>query len=98
MTSDELAVRRVSADRELLVEGAEEDEGEHEELDGEDDEDVVDVETGVAVVEGEEAVHGELRAEVVVFAREHLLSHSRSNLGLEVEDGAEAQVATLSAL
>jgi hypothetical protein len=56
------------------------------------------VETGVTVVEGEEPVHGELRAEVVVLSRKHLLSHSRSNLGLEVEDRSETEISTLSAL
>lgn len=98
LSSDKLPVARVLADRKLLVERAEEDEGEHEELDGEDDEDVVDVESRVAVVEGEEAVHGELGAEVVVLAREHLLSHSRPDLRLEVEDGTKSEISTLTAL
>jgi hypothetical protein len=77
LTSDELTVTRVSTDRELLVESSEVNEGVHEELNREDDEDVVDVETGVTVVEGEETIHGELSTEVVVFTREHLFSHSR---------------------
>ena len=56
------------------------------------------MEARVAVVEGEEAVHRELRAEVVVLAREHLLAHAGADLGLEVEDGAEAEVAAFAAL
>ena len=56
------------------------------------------MEARVAVVEGEEAVHRELRAEVVILAREHLLAHAGADLGLEVEDGAKAEVAAFAAL
>lgn len=72
--------------------------GDDKDLDGGDDEDVVDVESRVAVVECEEAVHGQLRAEVVVLSREHLLAHTGSDLGLEVQDRAETHVSSLSAL
>jgi hypothetical protein len=82
----------------LLVERAKVDEGVHEELNGEDDEDVVDVETRVTVVEGEEAVHRELGAEVVVLAGEHLLTHTGRDLGREIEDSTETEITTLSAL
>lgn len=37
-------------------------------------------------------------AEVVVLATEQLFTHTGSNLGLEVENGAEAEVTTLAAL
>ena len=56
------------------------------------------METGVAIVEREEPVDGELRAEVVVLATEHLLTHTGTELGLEVEDGAETEITTLSTL
>lgn len=52
----------------------------------------------VAVVESQEAIHRELGAEVVVLAREHLLAHAGADLGLEVEDRAEAEVTALAAL
>ena len=70
----------------------------HEDLDGIDNQNVVDVETGVAVVEREEAVDGELRAEVVVLATEHLLAHTRADLRREVQNSAEAEVTTLATL
>lgn len=56
------------------------------------------MEARVTVVEGEEAVHRELGAEVVVLSREHLLAHAGADLGLEVEDRSEAEVSSLSAL
>ncbi len=61
-----------------------------------DDEHVVDVETRVAVIERQETVNGDLGAEVVVLATEHLLAHTSSDLSLEVEDGAKAKVATFA--
>ena len=69
-----------------------------EDLDRQDDKHVVDVETGVAVVERQEAIDGQLRAEVVVLATEHLLTHTGADLGLEVQDGAKTEVASLSTL
>ena len=48
------------------------------------------METRVTVVEGKESIHGELGSEVVVLSRKHLLSHSGSDLGLEVEDRSES--------
>ena len=56
------------------------------------------METGVTVVEGEEPVHRELGAEVVVLSRQHLLAHAGSNLGLEVENRPESEISSLSAL
>lgn len=56
------------------------------------------MEPGVAVAEREEAVDGQLRAEVVVLAAEHLLAHARADLSLEVQNRAEAEVAPLAAL
>ena len=67
-------------------------------MDGVDNQDVVDVETGVTIVERQETVDGELRAEVVVLATEHLLTHTRSELGLEVQNRSETEITTLSAL
>lgn len=59
---------------------------------------VVDVETRVTIVEREEAVHGELSAEVVVFATKHLLAHACADLGLEIENRAETEVTAFSTL
>ena len=69
-----------------------------EELYRQDDEHVVNVETGVTVVERQETVDGELRAEVVVLATEHLFTHAGADFGLEVEDRAKTEVAPLAAL
>ena len=60
--------------------------------------DVVDVETGVAIVEGQESVDRELSAEVVVLATEHLLAHTRADLGLEIENRPEPEITTFAAL
>lgn len=98
LTADELTVTRVATDRELLVERSEVHKRVHEELHRENDEDVVDVESRVTVVEREESIHRELRAEVVVLAREHLLSHTGRDLGLEVENRSETEVTTFAAL
>lgn len=56
------------------------------------------MESRVTVVEGEESIHGELSSEVVVLSREHLLSHSGSDLGLEVENRSESEISSLSTL
>ena len=69
-----------------------------EDLDRQNDEHVVDVEPRVAVVERQETVDGELRAEVVVLATEHLLAHTRADLRREVQDRAKAEVSALAAL
>lgn len=98
LASSELTIGSVSTNGEFLVEGTEVDEGEHEELNRGEDENVVDVESGVAVVEGKETIHGELGTEVVVLSREHLFSHSRSNLGLEIENRSESEITTFTAL
>ena len=63
--------------------------GHHEDLDRVNDEDVVHVEARMRVVEREEAVDGELGAEVVVLATEHLLTHTGAKLRLEVQDRTE---------
>lgn len=72
--------------------------GEHEHLNRVDDQDIVDVETRVSIVEGQEAIDGELRAKVVALPTEHLLTHTGTNLTLEVEDRAEAKITALSTL
>ena len=56
------------------------------------------METGVAVVERKEPIDGELGAKVVVLPTEHLLTHTRAELRLEVEDGAETEITTLATL
>lgn len=56
------------------------------------------METGVAVVESQEAVDGELRTEVIVLATGHLFTHARADFGLKVKDRAKAEVVALAAL
>jgi hypothetical protein len=72
--------------------------GDDKDLDGNDNKNVIDVETRVTVVEREEPVHRELGAQVVVLAGEHLFAHARADFGLEVENRAESKVTTLSTL
>ena len=87
----------LAADR-LMTQYADVNAAKHEELDREHNEHVVQVETGMGVVEGQETIEGELSSEVVVLAREHLFTHTSSDLGGEVENGAETQITTLAAL
>ena len=56
------------------------------------------METRMAIVERQEPVDGQLSAEVVVLATEHLLAHACADLRLEVESRATAEIATLPAL
>jgi hypothetical protein len=70
----------------------------HEPLNRVDDEDIVDVEARMSVVERQEPVERELRAEVVVLAAEHLLAHSHSDLRLEVEDSPKTEITALATL
>ncbi|RUP24345.1 hypothetical protein BC936DRAFT_138933 [Jimgerdemannia flammicorona] len=50
------------------------------------------------VVEGQEPVQRKLRSEVVILARQHLLAHTGADLGGEIQNGPEAEVATFAAL
>jgi len=59
---------------------------------------VIDVEAWVTIVERQEPIHRQLRAEIVVFPTEHLLSHTGTDLGLEVENRAETEITSLSTL
>ena len=52
----------------------------------------------MGVVEGEESVQGQLRSKVVVLARQHLFTHSGTDLGVEVEDRPKSEITTLAAL
>ena len=70
----------------------------HEDLNGVNDQDIVDVETSVRVVEREETIEGQLGSKVVVLSTELLFTHTHSKLGLEVKDGTETKITTLSAL
>lgn len=88
----------VHADDGLVAEGTEVEQAPHEALHRQHDEQVVDVEARVSVEEGQEAIQRKLSAEVVVLARQHLFTHTSTDLGGEVENGAEAQVTTLTTL
>lgn len=98
LAGKDITVRVVLAHQELLVERAEENEGEHEHLHRAHDKDVVDVETGVTIVEGEESIDRKLCAEVIVLSRQHLLSHTSADLRLEVENRAETKISSFSTL
>lgn len=98
LTRDQTAIVVVSAERDFTGESTQVEKSQHEDLDRQDDEDVVDVETGVTVVESEESVQRKLTAKVVVLATEHLFSHTGADLGLEVENGAETEITSFAAL
>ena len=70
----------------------------HKDLNRQDDQNVVDLEPRVGVVEGQETVDGELRAEVIVLSAQHLFAHPGSDLGHEVQDRSETKVSSLAAL
>ncbi|RUS31466.1 hypothetical protein BC938DRAFT_477757 [Jimgerdemannia flammicorona] len=59
---------------------------------------VVDVEARMRVVEGQEPVQRKLRSEVIILARQHLLAHTGADLGGEIQNGPETEVATFAAL
>lgn len=63
--------------------------GQDENLDGKNDHHIVDLESRVTIVEREEPVDGELGTEVIVLSTEHLLTHTGTNLGLEIENSTE---------
>ena len=56
------------------------------------------METRVGIVERQESIKRELRAEVVVLARQHLLAHTSADLGGEVQNRAETQITTFATL
>lgn len=60
--------------------------------------DVVDVETRVTVVESQEPVERQLGSEVVVFSRQHLFTHTGTDLCLEIENGSETEISTFTTL
>ena len=82
----------------LVTERPQVDQTDHEQLYRQDDEHVVDVEARMGVVEGQEPIERQLRAQVIILAREHLLAHAGADLGGEVQDRSEAQITTLTAL
>lgn len=57
LAGSDLAVRIVSTDEQLLVHGTQKGQDDHEYLDRQNDQDVIDVETGVSIVESEEPVN-----------------------------------------
>lgn len=70
----------------------------HENLDGVNNEDIVDMETRVSVVERQEPVDRELGTKIVILPAQHLFTHTRAQLGLEIQDSSETKVTTLPAL
>jgi hypothetical protein len=55
------------------------------------------MEPGMAVVKGEEPIHGELSTEIIIFARKHLLAHACPDLGLEIENCPKSEITPLVA-
>src|SRR6266480_540019 len=88
----------VAAEDCLVFERTQIDHREHEHLDRKDDEQVVDVETGMGVVERQEPIERKLGAEIIVLARKHLFAHASTDLGCEVENGTETKVTAFTAL
>jgi len=70
--------------------------GQH--LETHDNQNIVDVEAGMAIVECQQSVDRQFHAKVVIFSTKDLLAHATSFLRLEVEDSAEPEVTTLAAL
>lgn len=68
LTRKDVTTRRVSADGKLLVKSTEEYEGKHEDLDRHHDQNVVDVETGVTIIESQESIDRKLGAQVVILS------------------------------
>ena len=98
LSGSNLSVRVVPTDEQFLVHRTQEGQNDHEHLNREDNQDVVDVESRMTVVECKEPIDRQLRSQVVVLSTEHLLSHTSSNLGLEIENGTETQITTFTTL
>ncbi len=56
------------------------------------------METRMSVVEGEEPIEGKLRAKVVILSTQHLLTHTGTDLRLEIQDGPEPKITALTTL
>ncbi|KAH3665928.1 hypothetical protein OGAPHI_004117 [Ogataea philodendri] len=72
--------------------------GEHEQLKRQLNEQVVDMETQVSIVEREESVQWELSTQVVVLSRKHLLSHTSTNLSGEIQNRTKTEISSLTTL
>jgi hypothetical protein len=59
---------------------------------------VVDVETRVTIVEGQESIDGQLGSKVVVFSRQHLFTHTGSDFGLEIQDRTKTEISAFTTL
>ena len=65
------------------------DQDDHEELHGQHNEHIVQVEAGVSIVEREKSIDRQLRSKIVILAGQHLLSHTSSDFGGEIENCAK---------
>src|SRR6266702_2565374 len=72
--------------------------GDHEHLNRVDDQNVIDMEPGMAVIEGQETVYWQLCTQVIIFSAEHLFTHASTDLRLEMEDCPEAEVTPFATL
>lgn len=59
---------------------------------------VVDVETRVSIVEGQESIDRQLGTEVVVFSGKHLFTHTGSDFGLEIQDRTKTEISAFTTL
>ncbi|EEQ37579.1 hypothetical protein CLUG_01701, partial [Clavispora lusitaniae ATCC 42720] len=59
---------------------------------------VIDMETRVTVVEGQESVQWQLSRQVVVFSGQHSFTHTSTDLGCEITDRTETHISTLTTL
>lgn len=52
----------------------------------------------MTIIESQEPIHRQLRSQPIILSRKHLLSHTCPNLGLEIENGAETEITSFTAL
>jgi len=82
----------------FVLESAKVDQNNHEHLHGKHNEHVVKMEPRVSIVERQEPIQRQLSTEIIVLARQHLLTHTSTDFGCEVQNGAKTQVTTLTTL
>ena len=70
----------------------------NEDLHRQNDQNVVDVETGLSIIERQEPVNRKLRTQITVLLTEHLFTHTHPDLCLEVQNCAKAKITAFTAL
>lgn len=52
----------------------------------------------MTIVESQESIDWQLRSKVVVFSREHLLTHTGSDFSLEIQDRTKTEISAFTTL